>query len=390
MRAVLLRRTGSAADGWVRSEQTGKGGRNSGTLEDIIDADDKVVLVVPGCDTTVVQVDLPPLGTRDLGRAIPFAAEELIASDPEDTFYATQRIDRGRVELRCVMRGKLAAYLGTIKAAGAECVQVITDWDLLHAGPVGELRVWSEDKLAWVRGPGVVPVCLERADAAVVVEALVSSGEYECIRIYGETGWLPEMTIEQAQEPPVDWTNAYRAAPDLRNLDLITSGTDANRGTSRTPSWRVALLVFVLGCVSMGGAAALTLSSLERERDNWDKRSVQAYREAFPQETRTPDVRRQLMVKLRARGNSTNSVRNDASLNLLQISSRTISEVPSATIRMLRFASGQLSISISAGSLAAINTLRDKLANERVEVRLKDAVVTQAGATGTLVLRAGQ
>ena len=110
--------------------------------------------MVPGCDTTVVQVDLPPLGTRDLGRAIPFAAEDLIASDPEDTFYATQRIDRERVELRCVMRGKLAAYLGTIKDAGAECVQVITDWDLLHAGPVGELRVWAEDKLAWVRSPG--------------------------------------------------------------------------------------------------------------------------------------------------------------------------------------------------------------------------------------------
>ena len=101
-------------------------------------------------------------------------------------------------------------------------------------------------------------------------------------------------------------------------------------------------------------------------------------------------MRRQLLVKLQARGNSTNSVRNDASLNLLQISSRTISEVPSATVRMLRFASGQLSICISAGSLAAINTLRDKLANEQVEVRLKDAVATQAGATGTLVLGAGQ
>ena len=79
------------------------------------------------------------------------------------------------------------------------------------------------------------------------------------------------MTIEQAQEPPLDWTNAYRAAP---TSGIETDRERHGRESGYQPDAKLARCTVGI-CVGLridGWCGGPDTQQFERERDNWDKR----------------------------------------------------------------------------------------------------------------------
>jgi general secretion pathway protein L len=386
--ATLVYRSRFSPDVWIAEPPRGLSEKVSGALADVVAQGQRVTLIVPATDVTVLQVEMPHVAASQLARALPYAVEEMLACDPEEVHFSARRLDASTLEVCCINKRRLAAYIGALQQAGARCQEVLSEWDLLEAPAANELRIWSANGTVWIRGGDITPICLSDDNAAVVVPALTAAQSGLKTRFSGNADWLPNNGASVAPaEPFADWRSRYSCNKVAARPDLVGTSVNVYRGEESKKSIGVAATAMMAALLAVAATWAIELSELNQERHDWDARTRQIYHEAFPNEKRVSDVKRQLLLKLRAHTGTAGDADNSALL-LLSLLSADAAGVAGISIEEVRFQEDALTVRLRASALAQFTTLTDALKRrEGISAELGSAIGTQQGAKATLTIK---
>lgn len=273
----------------------------SGPLEEalMLAVHRRVVVIVPGTDVLLSEVNLPIRQPGKLLQAVPYALEDQLAEDPEDLHFAIgARNADGRTPVAIVARKKLDAWLAPFRAARVEPGALIPETLCIPYQAAASGPAWS--------------VLLDGAHALVRTGA---SAGFSC-----ESSALPDflalapepakVEIELyrvgASEVPADFNvavkhdldtalSALRRGADGNGAINLLQGAYATRGgherwwqplrlTAGLVAGYLALLLLVTGAENV---------KLRHERGQLDDGVAASFGRLFPEVTRIVDARAQ-------------------------------------------------------------------------------------------------
>lgn len=279
---------------------------------------DRTVLLIPAEHCLAVQIDVPGTRAGQIRRALPFAVEEFLAGDLEDTHIATGPIVRGRgIAVVAIDRGLLTNWLAAVRALGLNPGVAVADASLLlHGngnGNVDAIRVMFDGDRAMLATRGhALAMDAENLPAALASAVEMRTDEVEIEFINGTLTDIEKAEIAQATAARLTFTAAETEVPTLQSLAArFTPGgvlVNVLSGSFAPPRprnlawqrWRgVAALLAVWVGVGLIGATARGFWA-DYQADTLGAESEALYRSYFPDDKRVQNVYRQTAARLGA------------------------------------------------------------------------------------------
>jgi len=390
--AVLVHRDGAVGGGWIATPLNGPSLEppRRGALHEIVRPGDEVCLLAPATDARAERIQLPRMRTAELAQAIPYALEEQLAQEPEDLQFALGRRIDGRYVVHFVAKTRLAGWLAAVAAGGASVSAVCSEWDLLPDSSSDICIAVRDVNVVMLRtrdGACIAAECdvIERVLQGLLPDTAAHGATVECY------GAVPDAlaqcaTLSMAScevRPALDWSALHMKASARRLANLLHSTAQLASSRSGLRVWRGALAALA-GCLVLGVAAAsVHVYQLQELRDEWDVRMIERYRQAFPQERKVADVRRQLRLKLRGLG-GTNA--RESVLAGVSLMARAQGSKSGIAIVGMRFDDSVLSVDLRGQTFADLQrySAAVQALAAGASVNLSAALATQDGAQATL------
>lgn len=361
-----------AADSGPPRKQTGM---QTGTLADALAAGGTrpVVLIVPGEDVLLTEVNLPIRQTTKLLQAVPYALEERLADDPEILHFALgARQKDGQIAVAVVARQKMDAWIALLRDAGLQPHAIVPETLCLPMPAPGSASVLIEGEQALIRtGAAAGLAC----DAATVAD-LLSLSEPPI------SGWtlsytagsrLPDGAPAGAQAIDHVLEGLYHGAAHPV-LDLLQGTYAVRQGFSL--GWEPLRLPAALaaGCVAIAligmGVEHFTL---KRERDALDAEIQTRMQRQFPEIRKIVDARVQAeraLADLRRGGGG------GEFFQLAQAFTGAVQQVPGLEVQGLQLRDGGLFMDLTGRDLQTLESLRKHFAAQpryRLDVQSANA-----------------
>ncbi|MGL5303529.1 MAG: type II secretion system protein GspL [Aeromonas sp.] len=371
-----------------------------------------VITLVPGCDLIFSRVTLPGRYHRRSAAALPYLLEEQVASDVDTLHLVVLAHDGPRVDLLAVDRQKIGEWLGWLKAAGLNSLQLLPDVLALPPAADG----WSALQLGeeWVvrQGPysGIV------ADEPLLALLLAT---------WPEQGREPASIHCHTQLPAIanshtygSWQAAEPALPMLRLAKgALASSVNLLAGPYRSHTeygrywrqWRKVTITAGLLLLLALGQRAVHLYQLTEQNKVLKAQISEVYTRIFPGERRIVNVRSQMTQHLRQMGlphaalqqtalPQTNQQQSklaeskhaqpQSMLQLLTELAPAFAQVPSIEVHMMGIDTQrhELQLQITAPDFADIERFRE-LAGQQFEVQQGEMRSTHGKIAGSLRLK---
>ncbi|MCF6211149.1 MAG: type II secretion system protein GspL [Gammaproteobacteria bacterium] len=375
---------------WVlRDDECPAGNLFHGVLAEAVKqaAGARVVVLVPGEDVLLASAELPGLNRQRLARAVPFALEEQLASDVEDMHFALgSRSDDGRIHNAVVARGKIAAWLESLRAAGLQADVMLSEvlavpreaandagrhWSLLIDGLRCLLRTDSQHGLALDLNnlPVILQAALDEAGDSLPASLDVkicgddtfsgSDDDRQLIRVCEEAGI--DVVLQPQEE---DGALLLARGFDEKEAINLLQGDYSRRGQLEKllRPWRPAILLLGLWLVVLLGAMGLEYSRLSQQDAEIREQITALYREAFPEARKVVDPRVQMergLAKLRGSGGGQTDL-----LGFIGKAGPVLKATPGLKLRSLRYKENRLDIDLEINSLQTLDKLKQRLADE--------------------------
>ncbi len=318
---------GDAGSAWVRRDRVmacavwdaGKERLQWGDMDDPEDAKRlsrfsslKTIAVVPGEDVGARRVALPAKSDRQARAAAPFAVEDALAQDVDDTRVAVGAKGDGATRIVHVVSGEQAErWKAALSDHGLSADRVVADFAALPGTPDRLLVLDAGDRVMVSRGD-------EGFAAARVVAGAVIAAELEAhpelaVTVWSDDagalapsgGWgAREVSLEAGPDAAgVLEAMARRLTDGERPLDLRREVLGRAVQTGEGYDWGQWRGAAVLGLAVMGavsGAGALEAQRLDAAARAVRAQTVAVYRSAFPDEQRVPNPVAQIRPKAQA------------------------------------------------------------------------------------------
>jgi len=355
----------------------------------------RLVLVVDGTRVTVVTANVPSRQRATIQKALPYALEEHFADDVESLHFAIgERLPGGELGVVACRAADMQQWLERCAAAGLSPAAVVPEpllipwqegeWTLVgdHARVLARFGPWQ----AFVADRGALPVLLAQIGPAAAAAA-------STVRVFRDLdpGELPEPWRPLVQEAPeplptlVLLASQYRAG---RTLSLLQGPYSPRARVGRfLKPWRLAAALLLGLLVVEAGSMLLSRSRLLAESRQLTAESERIYRATFPDTRSVVDARLQMERQLQALRREAGS---DGSglLDLLERSGPVLTGEEGLQLTGLNFRNGELSLSISASSLATVDAVRQKLSDAAgLAVDIQSASSREGRVEGRLLIR---
>ena len=145
-------------------------------VQDEVQDPANVTIIVPAEDVLCVQCRVPGRSVSQIRRALPFAVEEFLAGDLEDTHIAYGSIVRGKsVDCIAISKDRMRSWLSFLTDLGVKPGRFVVD-GLLVPINVGRGTILVDDDRVLVRTESQLAV-VNRTDLAMVTELIPDAGE---------------------------------------------------------------------------------------------------------------------------------------------------------------------------------------------------------------------
>jgi len=401
---------------WVVVDQFGaqQDGIEHGDLQAAAQAADgkRVIALVPATNVLRALVDIPLRNRTKLLQAVPFALEDQLAGDVEESHFAVGKHDEnGRVPVAVVQRLKMEAWLEQIAAVELDLVGVYAEGDALGdmpnttillveaqratirdaAGQVSATDIGSLDTLidVWLNQhqqtdteelpPPInlfVYVTPQReATLQPVVDRLRPKVETLEIMVLPDGG-LPRMAAQSVVGPPIN----------------LLQGAYAPRSTygAYWPVWRVAAALLIGLCITLTGAKLLEISSLNRQAARLDQSIEQAMRHTFPEVREIRDARALFDSKLRGLGSANPIAAGAGFLDTLDSVAGAVADNKDAgaKIESINYRSGTMELRVVAPSVESLDKIREAIAKDaRLQAEIQSANPDGESVRGRLQIK---
>lgn len=335
----------------------------SGPLEEalMLAVHRRVVVIVPGSDVLLSEVNLAIRQPAKLLQAVPYALEDQLAEDPDDLHFAVgARTADGRTPVAIVARNKMDAWLAPFRAARVELAAVVPETLCIPYQTAASGPAWSvllDGTHALVRsGIGAGFNC----DSAALPDFIALSADpaklaTELYRV-GNTeipaGFKP--TVKHDIEHAL---SALRRGADQPGVINLLQGSFAARGNYQR-WWGPLRLTAALAAGYIG--LSLLVSGAENLKLRYARNQLDASIEAsfnrlFPEITRIVDPRAQAeqAVSQLRKGGAVGSL-----FELMQVLTASLKTVSGFQLQELQLREGALYISLIGRDIQSLEALR--------------------------------
>ncbi len=355
----------------------------------------RLLLVADGTYLTVTTANVPSRQRATIQKALPYALEEQFADDVDNLHFAIgDRLSNGELGVVACRHADIRHWLERCSAVGLSPAGILPE-PLLIPWQEGEWTMIGDGARALVRLDAWRALVVDRGALPTLLAQVSPTEETRLppVRLFGDLGAgdVPDADQREIHENPESLPTLALLATQYRpgrsfNLLQGPYSPRARVGRYLRPwRWAAALLLALL--VVQAGSLLLTRARLQAENRKLVQESERIYRETFPEARTVVDARLQMERQLQALRREAGS---DGSglLDLLERSGSVLTSERGLQVTGLNYRSGELSLSISASSLATVDAVRQKLGEGAgLAVEIQSASSRDGRVEGRLLIR---
>jgi len=386
MRNTLLIRTGQGDDGnceWLPLDDAGQpvGRVRSGDLNAAAAEANglRVVVLVPGIDCLLTQATIPGRNRQKLLRAVPFALEEQLIEDVENSHFSLgPALPGGRYPVVVIATRRIDAILDACRSAGldvyqlvpellavpctgdAVCVVIDGDLALVRTGPYSGFAVETENlglMLAAQEQPEdspARPVAIQIPAGAVLPDLGEAAATAEISRYEGSA----LMLFSQGMGGGV--------------IDLLQGVYSRNQEWGKLwRPWRATAALLLAGVLLSNIVTGVDYFRLRNEREELNARMKSVFLESFPGTRRVVDPRVQMQQQLDQLQRLAGS--GGRFLSLLARSADVLRTAKDIEIAGASYRAGRLDVDLTAANLQVLDQLKQALSAHGLVVEIQSA-----------------
>lgn len=390
MRNTLLLRKDSAEEDswrWLRLDDSGvpQGGIHAGSLTDAAGeaAGLRVVVLAPGKDCLLTQVDIPGRSRQKLLQAVPFALEEQLSDEVENLHFAVgAAMVEGAWPVAVISKAYMEALQAAVTEAGLDVQQVIPEMLAIpYAG--NETSVLVENDVALVRTGSIAGYAVDGDNLGMLL-ALQKVDEDEqlpALHLYVRQDNLQPDTAEFMGETRVepysgDPLTVFAAGVDARAINLLQGDYGRAGDWARVlRPWRATAALLLAGVLVSNVVMGVDYYRLSRERDQLNAQIEETFKKAVPGSKRIVNPRVQMQQQLDSLQRRAGA--GGGFLSLMGQSGAVLKDMQGVEISGVSFRAGRLDIDLAVASLQLLDQLKQALIQPG-----KLAVEIQTATTG--------
>jgi len=386
MRNTLLIRTGQGDDGnceWLPLDDAGQpvGRVRSGDLTAAAAEANglRVVVLVPGIDCLLTQATIPGRNRQKLLRAVPFALEEQLIEDVENSHFALgPALPGGRYPVVVIATRRIDAILDACRSVGLDVYQMVPD--LLAVPCTGDaVCVVIDGDLALVRtGPysGFV-VETENLGLMLAAEEQPEDSPARPVSIQIPAGAvLPELGEAAATAEISRYEGSalmlFSQGMGGGIIDLLQGVYSRNQEWGKLwRPWRATAALLLAGVLLSNIVTGVDYFRLRNEREELNARMKSVFLESFPGTLRVVDPRVQMQQQLEQLQRRAGS--GGRFLTLLARSADVLRTAKDIEIAGASYRAGRLDVDLTAANLQVLDQLKQALSAHGLEVEIQSA-----------------
>ncbi len=357
---------------------------------------------VPGSAVMLLHADIPSNNAQKILQAVPFALEDRLAEDVDTLHFAVGAREAHGYPVAVVTRACMQQWLNDLAAVDLAPAELLPD---VLALPVREhtLIVAPDERQMLARFPDGVAVIAETSLMPLMLERHLSvlPATENCTHalVYASDDALaPEVRevlttrqLEIAYRPANDGAIALMATTvrDSRAINLLQGEFGPRGGTIENwRRWRSAVWLLAALCAMFVVQQAVSEFRLRHEATRLDNQVTALFHQALPNVTHMVDPQAQMQQRLnQLTGGAANS---EGLLAMLTAVGNALQSQSSVQLQSFSYHDGSLQLQVQAGSIDALDTVKNLLAKDPAFHVDMDSVSSSAGqTTGRLTLSEG-
>jgi len=386
MRNTLLIRTGQGDDSnceWLPLDDAGQpvGRVRSGDLTAAAAEANglRVVVLVPGIDCLLTQATIPGRNRQKLLRAVPFALEEQLIEDVENSHFALgPALPGGRYPVVVIATRRIDAILDACRSAGLDVYQLVPD--LLAVPCTGDaICVVIDGDLALVRTGPYAGFVVETENLGLLLPAQEQPEDSPArpVTIQLPTGAvLPDLgeaaTTAEISRYEGSALMLFSQGMGGGIIDLLQGVYSRNQEWGKLwRPWRATAALLLAGVLLSNIVTGVDYFRLRNEREDLNARMQSIFLESFPGTRRVVDPRVQMQQQLEQLQRRAGS--GGRFLTLLARSADVLRTAKDIEIAGASYRAGRLDVDLTAANLQVLDQLKQALSAHGLEVEIQSA-----------------
>ena len=345
-----------------------------GSIDDLtpIARGKKVTVLIDAHFTTLESVTVPSKNRNKQMQAIPFAMEDYLAEDIDDTYFALGKSEAdNKVPVIAIKRSLLEDTLEIFNKQNIH-LDALTADSVALPGDKNKWCVLIDDDSALIKTGDSQAHSCDRDNLAVILQALLEQSQHkpESITYYYQAqdtdAELMLDSIEMTIEKHTYQNNALEIfvqhLSNVQSLNLLQGEFSPKRQTDNTwlNPWKAVAAVASLWIILYLTHTSILSSQLEKQNIELSHKIETEFKRAVPDARKMTNMRKRVerrLGDLKAGGNSSNS----SFLNILSKAAPILSSNKKIEIKAAVFRNNYIDVDLSAKTLQDIEQIKSKL-----------------------------
>jgi general secretion pathway protein L len=386
MRNTLLIRVGQGEDGsceWLPLDDAGQpvGRVRSGDLDAAAAEANglRVVVLVPGIDCLLTQATIPGRNRQKLLRAVPYALEEQLIEDVENSHFSLgPALPGGGYPVVVIATRRIDAILDACRSAGLDVYQLVPD--LLAVPCTGDaVCVLIDGDMALVRTGAYSGFVVETENLGLLLagQKQPEDSPARSISIQVPIGVvLPDLGSLAAAAEITRYEGSalmlFSQGLGIGLIDLLQGPYNRNQEWGKLwRPWRATAALLLAGVLLSNVVTGVDYFRLRGERDDLNARMQAVFTESFPGTKRVVDPRVQMQQQLEQLQRRAGS--GAQFLVLLARSADVLRTAKDIEISGASYRAGRLDVDLTAANLQVLDQLKQSLSARGLAVEIQSA-----------------
>jgi len=361
------------------------------TLEKLPPYKGTLVVLIASVQVLLLSTKVPSKQRQRVLQAVPYALEDRLADDVEDLHFALGNNEQEQQRVAVIRHADMQAVQHRLQEAGLQPTWIIPDifavpypdkgWGLLYLGNLALLRTGAQTGFA-----------LETATLKQVLPMLLDDENQprpKQIQVFAPANLKSQENLSsvdamgvELQETPLEQSCFHLFVQTLQNTNKQNQPINLRQGVYLNTQqwgqwwkpWRFSAILLLL---LLGTHIVLQIQEVYQLRERHDaiKTKIHSlYKKTFPQARKIINPRLQMQQQLDKLRNAVGHGQVDTGvLYLLQRISQPMKNTPNLLLRRLDYRQQRLDLSLELASLQSLETLKQSLLKQGVEVEIRSA-----------------
>ena len=378
---TLLIRLSPAAQGFrdwllVDEQGLGKGPVQRGAPDaGVINRIRHVVVLVPGSEVSLFEVQVPGRNRQRVTRAAPYVLEEQLATDVEQLHFALGAVrEDNRYPVAVVERARMDDWQALLQEHGISASQCVPDilavpaedgWGLLVEA--GTVLVRSGDYAGFATDAENLPLLFSMLQ--------LKEQAPESARVFGSTVLdLEGVDLDLVEDPAQPLELLARGYSQGPVIDLLQGAYSRREEWGRLlRPWKISAALLLAGVILAGVSTGLNYQHLSGQKEQLAAEIEAVYRKTFPKARRIVNPRAQMEQQLKKLQGKTGGGSTDF-LAMLAETATVIRAAKGIDVRGASYRDGRLDLDLMADNLQILDKLKqDLISGGRMEAEIQSA-----------------